>query len=600
MIKSTKIKLVITLLVILLIIFSQHLQMTYSASISLKYCLKMNAGLQLLNMMIAAIPFLLCCCITGNITVSLGLSILITTVFSIINYHVFLYHGTPFLASDLYNIGTAINVLSSYSIIFDNMVIRLLMIAAAEIVLLVLDAKLFHKDGSYSLRKPSVITLVLNVTVLWVLFLSKWTIFPNNLVSWSWAKPMQKNGYEVCFANSIHTALNKFSTMEGYDPELLEKYIDDQCETGKYDIGNDEYPDIILILNETLCDLNYCADIPEGQEALEIINRIPGIISGYSTVPLIGGGTNRSEYELLTSNSFYQISVASPFSTLDMTKTDSIVGYLNSLGYSGTAMHCYSDTNYSRNDAYPALGFKNVYLGKEYYTYNTNGNREWLDKDNYNDLLTWYRQADDNPQLMYLLTFQNHGGYEQNESELDTVNIGKDLGQYTDDVNEFLSSLTLSSEAFADLISELSDSDRPVIVLMVGDHAPSFIGDIPYSTNGNKVDPSVTQRTVPYYVWSNTELNQEVFTQSSTLTDLVPMLLKAADMPLSRYYQMINDLHVNVPIRTSDGIYIDKDGNKLQYSSDQPYYEQIRDYYYMEYNTLQHGEDYMSQLFACE
>lgn len=597
MIKSNKTKKILSVLIILLILFFQHLQMTYSASISIKYCLKMNLGLQFLNMMITAIPFLLCCCITGSMRVSLGLSILITTIFSIINYHVFLYHGTPFLASDLYNIGTAINVLPSYSVVFDSMVIRLLMIAAVEIVLLVLYVRMLSKRDPESVRMPSAITLILNLVILWVLFLSKWTIFPNNLVSWSWAKPMQKNGYEVCFANSIHTALNKFSTMEGYDPKLLEKYIDDQSKSGEKDTGNEKYPDIIVILNETLCDLNYCADLPEGEGALERINSIPGIISGYSTVPLIGGGTNCSEYELLTSNSFYQISVASPFSALDMANTDSIVGYLNSLGYTGTAMHCYSDTNYSRNEAYPALGFKNVYLGKDYYTYNTSGSREWLDKDNYNDMLTWYRQADDNPQFMYLLTFQNHGGYEQNESELDTVNIEKDLGQYTDDVNEFLSSLTLSSEAFADLISELSESDRPVIVLMVGDHAPSFIGDIPYSTRGNKVDSSVTQRTVPYYIWSNTELNNEMFTQTSTLTDLIPMLLKAADMPLSSYYQLINDLHVNVPVRTSDGIYIDKDGNKIQYSSDQPYYEQIRDYYYMEYNTLQHGKDYMNQLF---
>ena len=169
-------------LIVLLVLYCQHIQMTYSASIGIRFCLTMNAGLQLLNMMITALPFLFCACLTGSVSISLRLSNLIITVFSIINYHVFLYHGTPFLASDLYNIGTALNVLSSYKLVFDSMVIRLLLIGAAEVFLLLMYRILMRKNKPTRFRPAAIGMLLLNVAALWCLFFSRWTIFPNNLV----------------------------------------------------------------------------------------------------------------------------------------------------------------------------------------------------------------------------------------------------------------------------------------------------------------------------------------------------------------------------------------------------------------------------------
>ena len=116
------------------------------------------------------------------------------------------------------------------------------------------------------------------------------------------------------------------------------------------------YPDIILILNESLCDISYYSTVDEGAEVLAPIHQIPGIISGYSVASLIGGGTNNSEYELLTSNSMAGLSISAPFLVLNMENTNSIVSYLGNYGYYSVAMHCGAKTNYGRNRAYPAIG----------------------------------------------------------------------------------------------------------------------------------------------------------------------------------------------------------------------------------------------------
>lgn len=582
---------VFSILLILLIVCCQHFQLTYSASIGIRYCLTMDIRLVCLNMLITVIPLLLILLIFRNIFVSALISGVLIATLSIINYHVFLFHGTPFLASEFKNIATAIDVLNAYKPVFDKMVIRLLLITLLELfILLVFYKPVKNSRVSFRITLPILAT---DCLVLWFLFFSTWTIFPNSLVSWSWAKPMSKYGYEVCFVNSVYCTSKKFNSIEGYNPESLYKYLPEK--EYKTETGND-FPDIILILNESLGDLNYCSNISEGFDVLEPIRNIKDIISGYTVVPLIGGGTNCSEYELLTSNDMYELSSASPFAVLDLSQTNSIVRYLKSLGYYSAAMHCYSAENYARDIAYPDLGFDEVYLGKEHFIYNSYGEREWLDQDNYEDLLRIYKSAADSPRFMYLLTFQNHGGYEQNQSEMDTVHVDIDLGQYTDDVDEYLTSIRTCAEGFCYLIKELSNSNRPVVVLMVGDHEPSFISELPISTK--KYQSSVVQRTVPYYVWSNLEINKELFSGISSLTDLLPMLINAAGMPLSSYYQLINELHLSVPVRTSDGIYYNADENEIFMKPDEKYSDLIRDYYYMEYNNIAHGEDYLAELFT--
>ena len=101
---------------------------------------------------------------------------------------------------------------------------------------------------------------------------------------------------------------------------------------------------------------------------------------------------------------------------------------------------------------------------------------------------------------------------------------------------------------------------------------------------------------MPYVIWSNRDLTPDSYTDYAALTDLAPMVLKAAGLPLSSYYKEILNLHEILPIRTSDGKYVDRDLQTGQLGEDAAIDELMQRYYYMEYNMLQ--EDCREALFG--
>ena len=258
-------------------------------------------------------------------------------------------------------------------------------------------------------------------------------------------------------------------------------------------------------------------------------------------------------------------------------------------------MHCEDGRNYSRNTAYPDMGFNNVCLGTSFKYFDKNGNRKQLDADNYHDLIDRYEGSNKQPQFIYLLTFQNHGGYEQNESSLDTVHTTKDYNELTDDIDEYLSSVYLSAKAFKELTEYFEKCNRPVVVLMVGDHAPSFIKNL--LVEDTALDEQISKRSVPYVIWANYKLDYDLNYKQASLVDLLPILFKTARLPLSSWYQCIIDLHDSIPVRTSNGLYMDNDYNIGVFNQDAEYYQLINNYYCIEYNSFLSDSEYMEQIF---
>jgi len=64
-------------------------------------------------------------------------------------------------------------------------------------------------------------------------------------------------------------------------------------------------PDIFLILNETFYDILLVSEIQTDKEYMGNFYDKNNAIYGHAVVPNFGRGTNKSEYELLTSNSNY-------------------------------------------------------------------------------------------------------------------------------------------------------------------------------------------------------------------------------------------------------------------------------------------------------
>ena len=380
---------------------------------------------------------------------------------------------------------------------------------------------------------------------------------------------------------------------DGYDSQLIRSPVVDNSPT------REEYPDIILILNESFCDLDYYSNISADQDYLSPFYDIAPACHGYTFSFEVGGGTNNSEFELLTSCSMEALNLPAPFSYLHFSEENStLVSYLHQLGYTTYAMHAMPGTNYSRNIAYPEMGFDHVLLGEgSYCEANRVGNRLYLDQDEYVGLETLYENESPGPRFFYLLTFQNHGGYEQNDSSLDTVHTRMQFGSLTDDIDEYLSSVSLSAKAIGELIDYFSACERPVMICMLGDHAPAFIGDLPGKNDFTSDESELRKRAVPFMIWSNFDSDFPRETTFSSMTDLVPLLLSYAKMPMTPFYQQILNLHEMLPVRTGFGVYLEPHSEFPCYTLTEEMYDSLTQYSFMEYNELSNKADYMPDLF---
>lgn len=544
------------------------------------------------NLAILSMANLLLSVFVGNLGIVLGVTSVLCTIWSIAHHYVVQLHGGPLFFSAMKSASAAMSVLGGYDITINPQVKRLIECFAVLIIGSVIIG-LVEKKKTVKRKNKRIIRLALlsvNAIYLYIILFSPNAIRPKQMITWSWETSINDYGFFLCTMEDFEKMNNPYIEPDGYDAELIQK----QESTIASKKGN--LPDVILILNESFYDLDIYTDTKIEQNFFEEFYEMDNAVTGYAVVPNIGGGTNNSEYELLTSHSMRLLCHDAPFNYVDFTKSEyNVIKYFEKLGYISYGFHGADGNNYSRAKAYPAIGFDNVSLGWEYSEYKQYGNRIRLDDDEYQYLIEKYEDSDITPKIMYLLTYQNHGGYEQNESSYDTVLTANNYGDLTDDVNEYMTSVALSVTAFKELTEYFSEVERPVIVCMVGDHAPSFIRGL--STDLSEDEQQLYSKLVPYIIWNNFGAQLPQDSKYVTLTDLVPMIVEAAELPVTTYYKHILELQQQVPIRTSDGKFFDKELNELLIEDDSKKANLLEQYYFMEYNSLSADSDYIELIF---
>lgn len=582
-------------LCVLGVLAAQYLQLQRSTVQNI-HILSVRPVNALVNLALAALPTLLLGLFFRRLTVPLIVTSALCTLWSVANVYVITYHGSPLFFNELLHARDAAGVISGYSFKLHAGILALFVFDACEVIG-ILALHLLRGERAPSL--PRRLALRLGAAVACAAF-AMLCLFgpaptkPRVALTSSYREAVRNYGFLACAVEDVDKMLHPWSQPEGYAPDAIPPSTGAEASELP-----EEAPDIVLILNETFFDLGVYTELETDVNPLASFYGIPGAAYGHAVCPKVGGGTNDSEYELLTSNSTYLLGSSAPFNYLNMEAPgNSLARYLEGFGYETWGMHCGSPKGYSRGVGYPQLGFDHVLLGPDMFAHHSaNGNRNWLDWDNYQDLIEQYEAGGDGPRFLYLLTYQNHGGYEQNGAELDTVHSSADFGGLTDDVDEYLSSVSLSAEAFRKLTDYFAESDRPVIVCMVGDHAPSMISEMPARAGDSEDAAELHRHMVPCVFWSNFEAPLPDSAEYAGMVDLGPLVLRMAGLPLSPYYRAILDARDAFPIRLKTGEFVDARGEAGSFDPQDAAQEPLKRYYYMEYNSLAGGEDYRPELF---
>ena len=545
-------------------------------------------------------------------TVPVFLISIFTALISIINYYELMLRGTILTYEDLHNAKTAARMLDQYEIrpTLDIycIILMLFVIFFLTMIFSAIELKKFSKTRNYRRAVEWLILLIL----FFILCFITGKIVPE-ADPWSWEEIYAQEGYVTGSISFILTNLRSpVKKPEGFNE--ADVHINDSPSKNG-DVNFAETPDIILILNESWYDLRHIAEFDTDPDYMKEYKNL-NAKKGFAVVPIAGGGTNNSEYELLTCNSMSLINTYSPFIYLDPNPQNAITGYLKSLGYNLIAAHSEPGTNYIRYKIWPETGFDKVYFKENFSDLRYYGNRERAtDSSVFENVRDFYESMPQgNPRFVFLLTVQNHGGWDLNPSELDTVHITEgpdddnfDLSgspdihsreQFTDLLEEYLSSVSLTDSFIKEMTRYFDDiysrQGRKVIVCMVGDHSPAFIHYFK-SSGKTPTELEFLKREVPFFIWKNYDKEAIISDDDAEMCDmccLMPYVFQEAGLPLSGYYKTICETgaqtkcFTNVPSVDGDLSYIDKSGRIRSVFDGSDLSDLVRDYFYMEYDNL--------------
>ncbi len=482
--------------------------------------------------------------------------------FLTVNYYAVLWRTIPVTWGDLKCAMTAGSILYGYNFVLPKRIIIAAVIVLVHIAVLMI-AKTRNGKNSIKVKLArscaGAVAAVALIGILYGITSPKLNVVGPGGVSF------QRYGYIVSFvANAKSMNIKK---PKGYSAQLPSEILGDYDNEEETEI----YPNIIVIMNESFSDLQTVGRFETNEDYLKNFRKLKEeSVSGQVLTFGLGGGTSLSEFELLTRSS----QVLLPYTSV------AYMQYINQeiptlattlknceVPYDTTAMHPAQAINYNRDKNYPLMGF-NRFLDKNYFD-DLESPRGFLDdRQCYGRMMEYFYSTDENtPQFIFNITIQNHGGY------FDDCDIGVEPVEITSfdstyDAERYLTLVKQSDEALGELFVELSQCERPVVVLMFGDHQPLLEDEFYESLRGDMDnwdgEDHLSRHITPFMIWSNYGNIEEKDVGLTSLNYLSSILLDSADMPLTPYDEFLLDMREDIPAMngcmyyTSDGVLHEK------------------------------------------
>lgn len=526
-----------------------------------------------LNALTAFCVTLLVFALTGRWWVSTAVSGGVFTVLAVVNYYCRDLHGAAVMVQDVLNLATAAEVMGSYTLQISGRVLAIAALALPLAALVAVQRRLeagLPRRGVCPRRWLGCAAGIF--AVFFFGYFGPWTVRPRAETGWQWQQHYYTYGF---LAGSVDAASLLFDPViqpAGYTDEAA---ADAAPRTKAADTR--DRPDIVLILSESFYDFSLVTDLQADTEVMPVTRGLDNAIHAHTVSPHVGGGTNNSEYTLLTSNSMQLIPSITPFNFLELEGANSFVRYLEDLGYATLAAHPYTAANYRRDTAWQALGFDETHFIESFPTQETYGARSYqTDSASYRDLLALYEaMPEEQPRFAFLVSIQSHGDYDMNDASLDLVHAGTDYGSYDSVMDEYLSCMALSDAAVGELCSYFTDlyerTGRKVIVAMTGDHAPSFVDHVADKDGRSYDELQILERSTPCLIWANFPQDTAAAPETLDLCAFAPLVARQAGLPLSPYYAYILSMLDTDPVVTGTAAAPN---------------EVTRGYFWLEYNNL--------------
>ncbi|MCL1794279.1 MAG: LTA synthase family protein [Oscillospiraceae bacterium] len=336
----------------------------------------------------------------------------------------------------------------------------------------------------------------------------------------------EANGFIGGF--SINLASFAIKKPEGYSSAKLQEALGEYAEIfPSADFAN---PDIVLILSESFWDPKLLPEseiTPNPLENYDELKNRENAFAGKLVVPTYGGGTIRTEFEILTGLACDALPDGVVPYTIIKKDVISYVSYYKELGYDTIAIHPYLAKFYRRDTGLPFLGFDAYYaeslaeikeikpeiVGESYKYVTDRCFARYLEY-----FLDEAEKKDAAPLFLFGISIENHQPYyykyywETFTVRAKNPRLSKNDYHFFEN---YVQGVKNADEALGQLCNFIDSRNRPTAIVFFGDHLPSicskysayldtgFISDI-YAT-----DSRLQLYSTPFIIYANFPLDKK-------------------------------------------------------------------------------------------
>ncbi len=508
---------------------------------------------------------------------------------SFLNMFIYYFRGRPIAPTDIHSLKTAMGVASNYSVWLNDFVVK-------DILFLFFFLILFLQFD-FRVRKwmrRGIVTAISCLLII-ICFLTVYQI--DNLKEKSFTlqqfvpiEGVKTNGYILDFYLNMQGL--SVSKPEGYSEEKIETLLEEQT---KELTKNENIPNIIIIMNESFCDMSSLGEISYSEEPLAFFNSLEeNTIRGNLMSSVFGGNTPNSEFECLTGGTlaFFPKDII-VYQQYLFSKIPSTISQLSKLGYETLAIHPYNKIYWDRNRVYPDVFGFDEFISEESME-NPIRVREYISDQEVFEILLDRMKNDETGESLFnfTITMQNHGGYYFGMKDVTAPEIDNAY------VNEYLSLMKITDEAFEEFLKELENFEEPTVVCMFGDHQPRFEDSV-YETiwensSYSEAEKEIRKHMVPFVIWANYDIEEKEIPLTS-INYLSPMIFETAGIELSPYYEYLLELQKKYPSISALGC-MDSEGNFYSRGDEMDQLSEIQTYRMVQYNYF-HDENNRNEKF---
>ena len=397
------------------------------------------------------------------------------------------------------------------------------------------------------------------------------TSFLTNLTNLEITKP------ETYSEESVNTILDDVEAGEKYTTQPLypESY---GATTPATEV--EKQPTIIYVMNESYWDVSeleehgfvFDTDVSANLHALQQTSA-----SGRAYSPSFGGGTCDVEFEALTGYSVsYLPNGSKPYQQHVTKPMFALPNYLKTQGYQTAAIHCFWAKYWSRDTAYPNLGFDDFISLEDMHHVQKVRKHYWTsglvtDDTMADQIIQQYEtmKADsDAPIFLHAVTMQNHTNYNRdNYPDDERVKvIAHPVGIKPSTIGaleDFATGIRDADAMLGKLTAYFAQVDEPVILVFWGDHYNPIDSNYDIFTasgyaSGESSDPRLHQTTL--LMWSN-YTDQPVDFGTIAAYDISPVMMNLYGLKQPIYFQYLNRQLQAAYRANTRGIVMNRDGS---------------------------------------